>query len=148
MAVFALKNAQALLVPQVQEFMKRVFPKGNLLNPLGFEVNPNPIIEVINSNDKVLLIGVEDGEWKCLSMAGLPDGVGTVDPYSGHFYNEGKAALRNEVLQATVDFVLQNGYTSIVALHSSGKADEPWLRMLKKFGEPTKIGSIYRFKVG
>lgn len=148
MSVVNLSNTNALLQPDVQAFFKKALPPGNLLIPLGFDGNPEPVVNAITAPNGAVLIGLEDGEWKGMAMVGLPNGVDQTDPYVGHFYNEGKAALRDELIKAVVDFVVQNGYTSFVVLNGSGKADEAWIKMFRKAGEPTKVASIYRFKIG
>lgn len=149
MAVFELKNAQALLAPGVQAFFKKVFKPGeNMMIPLGFEENPQPVVNAVNQPTQAIFIGVEAGEWKGMAWMGLPDGVANTEPFCAYFFNEGKAATRDALLAAMVDFVLQNGYTSYVALNSSGREDAAWLKTFRKAGEPTKVATVYRFVVG
>ncbi len=145
MRIVRLTNPEAFERAEVQRLFTRAFETNAIAK---FEdmaadlkmIAPDPLVAI--------LIGAEKGKLKGLSIACLPRSTLTPLPVVYHFFNKGSAALRGALIDATVDFFLQSGYTRFYGTNMTGMRDEVYMRLFRQAGEAERIGSMLEFKVG
>lgn len=148
MDVITLRNPQALLIPDIQNLLKRAVESGVLLAPAGFDTIAQDIFNFVTDPRQFMILGAEQGAFKSVAMGYLP--VGNLFPYPTvvMFYNEGSRALSRETQDHLMDFITSNGYTRMLAVNSSGYADRTWLKGLTPSGASSDIvGSLAMFEV-
>ena len=143
--VIRLQNPNALASPEFRAFLKRSVQRGalisldDLLQGLG---------QRLSDPNFAVLVGIEDGQFQGLVLLGLPTSVWQPAPYIYHFYNGGKADLRDALIAATVDFVVQAGYTKFLAVNLTDRDFKAWAKTFQKAGKATELGRLVEFEVG
>lgn len=148
MDVITLRNPQALLIPDIQNLLKRAVESGVFLAPAGFDTVAGDIMSFVTDPKQFLILGAEGGQFKSVVMGYLP--VGNLFPYPTvvMFYNEGSRKLSKETQDHLMDFIVSNGYTRMLAVNSSGHSDRTWLKGLTPSGAIGDIvGSLAMFEV-
>ncbi len=148
MAVTELRQLNALTIPDIQLLLKNAVESGALLAPNGFDTVAQDMINFVVNDHEFMLLGAENGKFRAVVMGYLP--VGNLFPYPTVvlFYNEGTRKLAREMQDALLDFMLGRGYTRMLAVNSSGKKDEVWLRGMTPEGALSYItGSLVMFEV-
>ena len=143
--VVRLQNPKALASPPFRAFLKRSVKRGALI---GLDDLLQGLTERLPDPNFLALVGVEDGEFRGLVLLGLPSSIWQPTPYVYHFYNAGKAALRDALIKATVDFVVQAGYTKFLAVNLSDRDFKAWAKTFQKAGKATELGRLVEFEVG
>lgn len=113
-----------------------------------FEKGQEELFKLISAPNVGVFIGAEKGALKGLVLAVLPTDKLTPIPHVFHFYNKGSAGLRDALVKATVDFFLQEGYTSFWAVNTAGDDDEAYMKLFRKAGKAKRLGSFLEFKIG
>ena len=143
--VIRLQNPNALSSPEFRAFLKRSVKRGALLGD-------DALVELLLTRMAVptfaALVGVEAGKFKAITLVTLPETVSQSLPYVAHFYNEGSAALRDAVLKAMVDFIIQGGYTKFLAVNLADRDFKAWAKVFEKAGKATELGRLVEFEVG
>jgi hypothetical protein len=148
MNVIELRNSRALLIPDIQNLLRRAVESGTLVAPSGFDSVAQDIFNFVNDPQQFMLIGMEAGGAKAVVMGYLP--VGNMFPYPTVvlIYNEGTRKLSRLLRAELLDFITSHGYTRMLAVNSSGHADAGWLKGLTPVGATSEIvGSLALFEV-
>lgn len=148
MDVIEMRQPRALLIPDVQQLLRRAVESGVFLAPGGFETVAEDIFNFVTDPQQFMLLGAEDGKFRSVVLGYLP--VGNLFPYPTVvlFYNEGSRALSRATGKALMDTIVSNGYTRILAVNSSGHEDEVWMRGITPEGANSYIaGSLAVFEV-
>lgn len=120
----------------------------------AFSLKPWPNLAVVEKELERLtrdpkagiLLGLEEHQYRAISVIILPISPLDTTPQVIHLYNEGSRALRKELVQATVDFIEKNGYNSFVAVNYTSKDDKVWKRVMQPTGWEIKpIGTLMEF---
>ncbi len=143
--IVRLTNPEAFGRAEVQRLFEKAF-ENNVL--VSFAEAAAELVGIAADPLVAMLIGAEKGKLKGLSIACLPRSTLTPIPTVYHFYNGGSAKLRAALVDATVDFFLQAGYTRFLAGNMTGASDEVYARLFRKAGEAKRVYSILEFKVG
>lgn len=144
--VVELNNPEALRAEPVQEFFIRAL-SSSALGELDMVSAVGELIGAITSQNVVIFIGMEDGFIKGLAIVMLPSSGFSPVPQVAHFYNEGSAKLKRELVKTVVDFVQENGYNRFWAINATGRADSVWARTFWRAGKTSKVGSIMEFEI-
>ncbi len=145
MRIVRLTNPEAFDRVEVQRLFTRAFEAHKIAT---FEDVAAELRVIALDPLVAILIGAEKGNLKGLSIACLPRSTLTPQPTVYHFFNKGSASLRGALIDATVDFFLQAGYTRFYGTNMTGMRDEVYMRLFRKAGEATRVGSVLEFKVG
>ncbi len=145
MRIVRLTNPEAFERAEVQRLFERAFEAHKIAT---FEDVAEELKVIALDPLVAILIGAEKGNLKGLSIACLPRSTLTPQPTVYHFFNKGSAALRGALIDATVDFFLQAGYTRFYGTNMTGMRDEVYMRLFRKAGEAARVGSVLEFKVG
>ncbi len=146
MRIVRLTNPDAFERPEVQRLFERAFEDNRMVE--GFEGVVPELKLAARDTFIAIFIGAEEGRLKALSIACLPRSALTPHPTVYHFYNKGSAKLRGALVDATVDFFLQEGYTRFYATNMTGVGDEAYMKLFRRAGKAERIGSMLEFKVG
>ena len=145
--IVALENPQALRSQQLVDFLYRAFEEGPIA-PFGLDSIAQDLWNMVLSPHHQILVGAEDGDFKAISITSLPRDNITPVPFIYVFYNEGSAEMREQLMKATLEFILSRGYTKAWAINGSKHSDEAWLKVLvEPFGKGDRIGSIFQLEV-
>lgn len=148
MAAIRLQNVNALVKPDLLALIRRAVESGVLLAPGGWDSIALDIYNFVADPTQFMILGAEDGEWKGVVLGFMPAGNLFPYPTTVLFYNEGSRALSREMQDKLMDILLEAGYTSLLAVNSSGAHDEVWQRALTPEGATaTKVGSLVLFEV-
>lgn len=148
MHVIELRDPQVLMKADLQQLLKRAVESGTFLAPQGVESVAEDIFNFVVRDDQFMFLGAEKGQWKGVIMGYLPAGHMFPYPTIVNFYNEGSRALSREMGAALMDFIVERGYTQVLAVNSSGHSDEVWLKGLTPTGAKSYItGSLSMFEV-
>ncbi len=143
--VVRLTNPAALERDEVQALFRAAFEN----NPLADFDQVRPELAALPADPMIgLFIGAEKGALLGLVVACLPRSTLTPAPSVYHFYNAGSAKLREALVSAMVDFFLEAGYTRFWAINTTGRDDEPYMKLFRSAGEAQRIGSFLEFKIG
>lgn len=142
--VIHLRNPNALSSPDFRAFLKRSVKRGSLLDEAALIQG---LLARLPDPGFAALVGVEKGVFQALSLISLPANSWQPQPYVQHFYNGGSAALRDALVKATVDFVVQAGYTTFIAVNLVDRGFDAWAKTFRKAGETKVIGQLVEFKV-
>ena len=145
MTVIRLQNPNALVSPEFRAFLKRSVKREALL---GEDDLLGVLHSGMSSPNFAALVGVEGGAFKALTLVTLPSQPAQPQPYVQHFYNEGTAALRDALLEAMVDFIVQGGYTKFLAVNLADRDFKAWAKTFQKAGKSTELGRLVEFEVG
>ena len=148
MHTILLRNPNALMQPDIQQLLKRAIDKGTFLAPGGFDTVAQDIINFVTDPRQFMVLGAEDGKFKCVCVGYLP--VGNLFPYPTivMIYNEGSRALSVDVQAEVMDFMVSNGYTRCLAVNTSGHSDAAWQKVLTlPEVKSEKVGSLVLFEV-
>lgn len=148
MAVIELRQLNALTLPDVQLLLKNAVESGALLAPSGFDTVAMDMIDFVRNENEFMLLGAENGKFRGVILGYLP--VGNLFPYPTIvlFYNEGSRKLSREMQDYLLDFLMSRGYTRMLAVNSSGKKDDVWLKGMTPEGALSYItGSLVMFEV-
>lgn len=148
MDVIELRELNALRIPDIQILLKNAVESGALLAPNGFDSVAADIIEFVRDPQQFMLLGAENGKFRSVVLGYLP--VGNLFPYPTTvlFYNEGSRKLARATQEKLLDFLMSRGYTRLLAVNSSGKKDDVWLRGMTPEGALSYItGSLVMFEV-
>lgn len=148
MNVIELRNVNALLIPDIQQLLKRAVTAAPFLAPAGFDNVAQDLMNFIIDPNQFMILGAESGKFQSVVLGYFP--VGNLFPYPTIvlFYNEGSRKLSRATQNEVMDIVLSHGYTHLLAINSSGRKDEVWLRGLTAEGGTGKIaGSLAIFEV-
>lgn len=143
-----LRNPQALMIPEIQQLLKRAIDQGTFLAPGGFDTVAQDIFNFVTDHRQFMILGAEDGKWKACCMGFLP--AGNLFPYPTvvMIYNEGSRELSKEVQAEAMDFMVSNGYTRALAVNTSGHTDKAWQKVLTPEGAKSeRVGSLVMFEV-
>lgn len=143
--VIRLQNPRALASKEFRTFLNRSVRRGSLLSS---DALIQGLPSRLSDPNFVALVGVEDGAFKGLVLFTLPANVWQTSPFILHFYNGGKAALRDALIKATVDFIVQAGYTSFISVNLTGKSSDTLAKTFRKAGKGKVIGEMMEFTVG
>ena len=148
MAVIELRNPQVLAKADLQDLLKRSVESGVFLAPQGVDSVADDIFRLVTEPHQFLLLGAEHGEWKGVIMGYFPSGRMFPYPTIVNFYNEGSRALSREMREYLLDFIVEHGYTRMLAVNSSGHSDDIWLKGLTPAGANSYIaGSLAMFEI-
>ena len=145
MTVIRLQNPNALASPEFRAFLKRSVQRGALIS---LDDLLQGLTQRLADPNFAVLVGFEDGQFQGLVLLGLPTSVWQPSPYIYHFYNGGKVALRDALLKAMVDFVVQAGYTKFLAVNLADRDFKAWAKVFRKAGKATELGRLVEFEVG
>lgn len=148
MDVVELTNPQALLIPDIQQLLKRAVESGALLAPAGFDTVAEDLINFVVDERQFMILGAEHGKFQSVVLGYLP--VGNLFPYPTVvlFYNEGSRALSRASGAKLMDIIVSAGYTRLLAVNSTIYDDEVWLKGLTPKGVASGIaGSLAVFEV-
>lgn len=148
MAAIELRNVHALAKPDVVGLIKRAVESGALLAPGGWDSVSVDIYNFVADPQHFMILGAEAGAFRGIMMGFYP--VGNLFPYPTVVlvYNEGSRKLSREMQDLLLDNMLEKGYTSMLAVNSSGAKDEVWQRALTPKGATSKkVGSLMLFEV-
>ncbi len=143
--VVRLTNPGAFEQDEVKKLFTKAFETNSLTN---FEDAAAELAGIATDPLVAILIGAEKGKMRALAIACLPRSTLTPFPTVYHFYNNGSAKLRNALVDATVDFFLEAGYTRFLAINTTGRSDEAYKKLFHRAGEAERISSMLEFKVG
>ncbi len=146
MRIVRLTNPAAFERAEVQRLFERAFEENAMVG--GFETVRADLKLAAQDPYIAIFIGAEEGRLRALSIACLPRSTLTPNPTVYHFYNKGSAKLRTALVDSTVDFFLQEGYTRFYATNMTGIKDEAYMKLFRQAGEAERIGSMLEFKVG
>lgn len=146
--VARLQNPTVLEKGPVRELFVRAFD-GYPLLPAGFEDAAEDFQKLLPAPHVGVFVGAEKGQFKGLAVVLLPVDKSVPVPQVFHFYTEGRSvALRDALVGAVVDFVVQSGYSTFWAINMTRKADTVWARAFRKAGTAKRLGSVMEFGVG
>ncbi len=145
MRIVRLTNPEAFSRPEVQRLFERAFEENPLVN---WEDAKEEMTRVALDPNVNILIGAEEGRLKALSIGCLPVSTLSPNPTAYYFFNRGSAKLRKALINATVDFFLQAGYTRFWASNLTGVSDEAYARLFKGAGTAERVCSLLEFKIG
>jgi hypothetical protein len=135
--VAKIENPQAFGLPEVVEHLERwqgTKPK------LWLE-----LVKGVQAGTCVVWGGGTDGKLHGLAIVALPIDALAANPQVLHFHCTGGPRLRDLMVRAVVDFLLDKGYTGMWAINQSGKPDSVWSRAFAAAGKSRPIGSIMAF---
>lgn len=143
--ITVLNDPAYLTLRSLQELFDRAFAAAPLAFPSGFSGMVEDIVELCQSPEAVVLVGLEDRIPKGLSIILFP--VNKLCPYPQifHFYNEGSLALRKGLTKGTVDIIQARGYVTFWAINATGKPDSVWARTFRLAGKSRPIGGVIEF---
>ena len=144
--VVRLNNPKALLAPPMQELFRKAFDGNPLI--AGIDDAPGEYVRVVTNPAVGLFVGVEKGEFKGLVLVELPGSPLAKMPNVLHFANFGTAKLRDALIQAALDFIVQAGYTRFVTINLTGRGDAVHNRLFKKVGKAKPLGSVLEYRIG
>jgi hypothetical protein len=148
MNVIELREPRALLIPDIQNLLKRALLSIDIVAPNGFDAVAADLFEYVTNPTHFMLLGAEEGTFRSVIMGFLPHGNLFSYPTIVVMYNEGSRALSKATQDELLDFLLARGYTRMLAANSSGHPDDVWLRGLTPAGATSEIiGSLAMFKV-
>ncbi len=150
MQVVKVTNPAIFLDPGFQDFLKEALA-GSLYGKASPEALLPAMVEKVTQNPNAALhLGIEGAEYKGLALTFLPVGPLDFVPRTVLFYlapGRGKG-LKRALIQAVVDFVKENHYTSLWAINGSGARDCVWRRVFRQAGPATKVGSVLEIALG
>lgn len=147
MHVIELRDPKALLIPDIQNLLRRAFDSVPMLTPYGFDSIAPDLFNFIVDDKQFMLLGAEGGKMKSVMLGYMP--VGNLFPYPTLvlFYSEGSRQLAAEMRDQLLDLLASHGYTQMLAVNTSGYPDEVWLRGLRTEGVVSYIvGSLAMFE--
>ncbi len=137
-----LRNPKALALPQVQKLFKDAI--GSHPGILGsFEDSIGEYASIVLDPSFCILVGVEKGEYKALSILVLPKGKILPMPQIWLFYNEGSDELKKALIEHSKEFFIGAGYTRIWAINGTGVSDAAWKKAFSGSGNMTRVGSVF-----
>ncbi len=142
--IVRLTNPAAFERAQVQRLFERAFAKNPLVN---WDDAKEEMARVALDPNVAIFIGAEEGRLKALSIGALPVSAFSPVPTSYYFFNRGSAKLRKALINATVDFFLQSGYTRFWTTNLTGASDKVYARLFKDAGKAERICSLIEFKI-
>jgi hypothetical protein len=148
MEVIELRRPKALLIPEIQQLLRRATDRTHMVAPGGFDSIATDIFNFVNDDEQFMLLGAEGGQFKSVVLGYLP--VGNMFPYPTVvlFYNEGSRELSKATQARLLDFIVSRGYTRMLAVNTSGHRDDVWLKGLTPEGAVSDIvGSLAEFEV-
>lgn len=148
MEVIELRNPNALMVPEVWQLLERALSTRNIMAPGGLSSVAGDLVNYAKNPSRFLLLGAEDGQFKCVVMLELPSSMLFPTPVLTLAYNEGSKELLKTTQKRVLDIVTNHGYTKLWAANTSGRSDKAWEKAFKLAGVvPERLGSLYNFKV-
>lgn len=142
--IIEVRDPNVFETDECRAFFQRAFVTGRPMQPqLALDVS-RALCLVQRS---VILMGLEDGEWRGLLMGTLP--VSPIAPHPNVFflYNAGSAEMRKALIQQAIDWMHANGYTEATATNWSPHSDEAWLRLWGDLGNVQKQASTFLFSI-
>lgn len=103
------------------------------------------LVQATQDGTAAVWAGGADGKLQGLGIVCLPQDTLAVNPQVVHFHCDGGRVLRDRMVRAIVDFLLDKGYTAMWAVNQSGKPDAVWSRAFAAAGKSRPIGSIMAF---
>jgi hypothetical protein len=143
--IVRLTNPAAFERAEVQDLFQKAFETNALVK---FEDATEELVLLTADPLVAMLIGAEKGKLAGLSIAILPHSRLAPLPAVYHFYSGGSAKLREALIDATVDFFLQAGYTRFWATNMTGDSDEAYVKLFRKAGKAERVCSMLVFKIG
>ncbi len=144
--VARLNNPQALLAPPMQELFRKAFDGNPMI--AGIDEVPEEYVRLLANPNVGFFVGVEKGEFKGLVLVELPGSPLAKMPNVLHFANFGTSKLRDALVQAALDFIVQAGYTRFATINLTGRGDAVHKRLFKKVGEAKALGSVLEYRIG
>lgn len=147
MQILHVQNPQAFSNPMFLDLFKRALTALPGAAPAGVDGCADEIFACVANKQFVTVVGVEDGEFRCLMVTLLPDN--NIYPYPNvfAFYNEGSKALSSAVKTRMMDICLEKGYTTYRTANMTGRSEDVYQRAMKFPGATfTPIGMVYEIK--
>lgn len=148
MHIIELKRADALLIPDIQQLLKRAVESDTMVAPAGIDSVARDLFNFVTDDMQFMFLGAEDGRMKAVMLGFYP--VGNMFPYPTLvlYYNEGSKALSRGMQEFALDTISERGYTRLLAVNTSRWPDGVWLRGLTPEGAASEIvGSLAVFEV-
>lgn len=149
MQAIHVRNARALMVPEVQELIKRATLSVSFAAPGGFDSIAKDMWEFVNSENLFMIMGMEEGRQVGLVLGGLPSLAIFPYPTIFLFYNEGSPQMVKVLAEKTLDILAERGYTKAWAVNSSGRPDKAWARLftLKDKTDLKPMGTVFELRI-
>ena len=143
-SVARVQNPSVLTAPAVIDLFTAAF-KNDMPAPVGGVLAE--LVQVLPNERVLVVIGLEGGKLKGLMIAHDPASALAVYPSVYHFFNSGRAKLRDALLDELLSWLKERNVDTFMAANMTGKSDRAWLKAFKKAGTPEMVGSVIRFKV-
>ena len=148
MNIIELRNVRALLIPDLQNLLRRAVESGALISPLSFDDVAGDIVTFVTNENNFMLLGAEEGGFRAVILGQFPTSALFPHPVVILLYNEGSRALSRGMTDYLLDFIADHGYTQCLAVNSSKREDDVWLRALTPEGAQAYVhGSLCIFEV-
>lgn len=140
MTVIRLRNPAAFDLPEIQSLFVRAFDHPNYPPPDGIV---SELKTTLRNPGLIVLVAHEDHVYTSLAVMFLPATRLMDEPSVYHVYNEGSVGAKNRLVDAMVETLRENGYTSARTANQSA-ADPVFERVFRRAGTLTRLGSLYR----
>lgn len=102
----------------------------------------------ITAPDQFMFVGYEDYLPKAVCYGDYPVARLFPFPILHSLYNEGTRACGRELRKTLMDYLVNEGYTSLMVMNGTGRPDEVWLRTMLLPGTKSKpLGTIHLFEL-
>ncbi len=135
----------------VRDTVKELILKAYVTDPVMGAVKEEPLLATFQlwakDADTGVFVGAEKGKLAALAVVHINTGPMAPQPSVSQFYNEGSAGLRKALMKTVVEYIVENGYASFLALNCTGKDDEAWSKLFALAGKTEKVGTLMKFTV-
>lgn len=145
MQVVRLTKPEALDNPDVNALFERAYET----NSIGqwSDAAREELQAAITSEALLVLVGVEEGQFKGCVICGMPVSAFFPTPIVYQYACFGSAELRHELGRKLVDILVDNGYTKCHGVNATGKADSVYGRWCKDHFKVERLGSVLELTV-
>lgn len=149
MQAIHVKNARALLVPEVEGLIRRATMSISFAAPGGFDSIAQDMWSFVTNDNLFMVMGMENGKHTGLVLGGFPSLAIFPYPTIFLFYNEGSPKMVKTLAQKTLDIMLERGYTKAWAVNSSHGSDKAWQRLFRLNGvtDLVPLGTVFELRV-
>lgn len=149
MAAILIRNPRALMVPELQNLIKRATMAVSFAAPGGFDSIAQDMFKFVTREELFMIIGVEDGKYTGMVLGGFPNLAIFPYPTIFMFYNETGVKALKTLAKKTLDIISEAGYTKAWAVNSSGRPDPVWQRAFTLTGqtELTPMGTVFELRI-
>jgi len=116
-------------MPKVKDFVAEAI-EGHGFAGGNFEAAQGDIKGLFEDAKVGIFLGFEADAPKAISILILPHSKISPIPVWAHLYVSGSKGLTSDIIDASLDFLAANGYTSFNAINGSDASDDVWLRTL------------------